>query len=59
VWDKKKKKKDPAVYLATSSQGGGDTPLYSNLKLIAVPVLAIILHTAHLMLKNYFDQNSN
>jgi len=50
---------DPAVYLATSSQGGGDTPLYSNLKLIAVPVLAIILHTAHLMLKNYFDQNSN
>jgi len=41
---------DPAAYLATSSQGGGggDTPLYSNLKLIEVPVLATILHTAHL-----------
>jgi len=40
----------PAAYLATSSQGGGggDTPLYSNLKLIAVPVLATILHTAPL-----------
>jgi len=39
---------DPAAYLATSSQGGGggDTLLYSNLKLIAVPVLATILHTA-------------
>jgi len=39
---------DPAAYLATSSQGGGDTPLYSNLKLIAVPVLATILNTAPL-----------
>jgi len=36
---------DPAAYLATSSQGGGDTPLYSHLKVIAVPVLATILHT--------------
>jgi len=37
--------------LATSSQGGGggDTPLYSTLKLIAVPVLATILHTAPLI----------
>ena len=42
---------DPAAYLATSSQGGGggDTLLYSNLKVIAVPVLATILHTAPLM----------
>jgi len=39
---------DPAAYLATSSQGGGHTPLYSNLKLIAVPVLATILHIAPL-----------
>jgi len=41
---------DPAAYLATSSQGGGGglTPLYSNLKVIAVPVLATILHTAPL-----------
>jgi len=39
---------DPAVYLATSSLGGGDTPLYSNLKVIALPVLATILHTAPL-----------
>jgi len=39
---------DPAAYLATSSQGGGDTPLYSNLKVIAVPVLATILQTAPL-----------
>jgi len=41
---------DPAAFLATSSQGGGggDTPLYSNLKVIAVPVLATILHTAPL-----------
>jgi len=44
---------DPAAYLATTSQGklGGNTPLYSNLKVIAVPVLAIILHTASLRLK--------
>jgi len=41
---------DPAAYLATSSQGGGDTALYSNLKLIAVPALATILHTAPLSL---------
>jgi len=43
---------DPAAYLATWSQwgGGGDTLLYSNLKLIAVPVLATILHTAPLTL---------
>jgi len=43
---------DPAAYLATSSQGvgGGDTPLYSNLKVIAVPVLATILHTAPLII---------
>jgi len=43
---------DPAAYLATWSQGrgGGDTPLYGNLKLIAVPVLATILHTAPLTL---------
>jgi len=42
---------DPAAYLATSSQGGGggDTPLYSNLKVIAVPILATILHTAPLI----------
>ena len=42
---------DPAAYLATSSQGGGGgvTPLYSNLKVIAVPVLATILHTAPLI----------
>jgi len=40
---------DPAAYLATSSQGGGDTPLSSNLKVIAVPVLANILYTAPLM----------
>jgi len=39
---------DPAAYL-TLSQGGGDTPLYSNLKLIAVLVLATILHTAPFM----------
>jgi len=41
---------DPAAYLATSGQGegGGDTPLYSNLKVIAVPVLATILHTSPL-----------
>jgi len=41
---------DPAAYLATLSQGGrgGDAPLYSNLKVIAVPVLATILHTAPL-----------
>jgi len=41
-------------YLATSSQGrgGGDTPLYSNLKVIAVPVLATILHTAPLRSKH-------
>jgi len=44
VWDRKML--DPATYLATLSQGGGDTPLYSNLKLIAVPVLATILHKA-------------
>jgi len=39
---------DPAAYLATSSQGGweGITPLYSNLKVIAVPVLATNLHMA-------------
>jgi len=37
---------DLAANLATSSQGEGDTLLYSNLKLIAVPVLATILHTA-------------
>jgi len=44
---------DPAAYLATSSQGegGGDTPLYSMLKLIAVPVLPTILHTAPLITK--------
>ncbi len=43
---------NPAAYLATSSQGGGggDTPLYSHLKVIAVPVLATILHTAPLKL---------
>jgi len=48
VWDKKML--DPAAYLATSSQrgGGGDTSLYSNLKLIAEPVLDTILHTAPL-----------
>jgi len=48
VWDKKML--DAADYLATSSQGGGggDTPLYSNMKLIAVPVLATIFHTAPL-----------
>jgi len=47
---------DPAAYLATSSQGGGggDTPLYSNLKVIAVPVLATILHMAPLRLFFYF-----
>jgi len=41
---------DPAAYLATSSQGGGggDTLLYTNLKVNAVPVLATILHTAPL-----------
>jgi len=41
---------DPAAYLATSSQGGGveETPLYSILKLIAVPVLSTFLHTAPL-----------
>jgi len=41
---------DPTAYLATSSQGGGggDTPHYSNLKLISVPFLATILHTAPL-----------
>ena len=41
---------DSAAYLATSSQGGGggDTPLYSNLKVIAVPVLATIFYTAPL-----------
>jgi len=39
---------DTTAYLATSSQGGGGghTSLYSNLKVIAVPVLATILHTA-------------
>jgi len=44
VWDKE------MLDLATLSQGGwgGDTPLYSILKLIAVPVLATILHTAPL-----------
>jgi len=42
VWDQKKK--NVGSYLATSSQGGGDTPLYSNLKVIAVPVLATILY---------------
>jgi len=46
---------------ATLSQGGGvgDTPLYSNLKLIAVPVLATILHTAPLTvlakMQTYWD----
>ena len=42
---------DPAAYLATSSQGGvgGDTLLYSNLKVIAVPVLATILHMVTLI----------
>jgi len=39
---------DPVAYLATSSQGGRDTLLYSNLKVIAVPVLATILHMAPL-----------
>jgi len=39
---------DPVAYLETLSQGGGDTPLYSNLKVIAVPVLATIVHTAPL-----------
>jgi len=41
---------DPAAYLATSGQGGGggNTLLYSNLKVIAVPVLATILNTAPL-----------
>jgi len=43
---------DPAAYLATlglgGGEGGGDTPLYSNLKVIAVPVLATILHRAAL-----------
>jgi len=34
-----------------SFKGGGDTPLYSNLKVIAVPVLASILHTAPLIFK--------
>jgi len=52
----KKKMLDPAAYLATLSQvgGGGDTLLYSNLKVIAVPVLATILHKAHL---KYFSQS--
>jgi len=41
---------DPAAYLATSSQGAGrGDVLYSILKLIAVPVLATILHTAPLI----------
>jgi len=42
---------DPSAYLATLSQGGGgeDIPLYSNLKVIAVPVLATIVHTAPLI----------
>jgi len=45
---------DPATYLATLSLGGrgGDTLLYSNLKVIAVPVLATILHTAPLRFLN-------
>jgi len=49
VWGKKKL--DPAAYLATWIQGGGggDKPLYSNLKLIAVAVFATILHTAPLI----------
>jgi len=29
---------DPAAYLATSIHGGGDRPLYSDLKVISVPV---------------------
>jgi len=48
---------DPAGYLATSSQGGvgGDTPLYGNLKVIAVPVLATILHRAPLSTEQHDD----
>lgn len=40
--------------LAILSQGGGggDTPLFSNLKVIAVPVLATILHMVPLRFKN-------
>jgi len=49
---------DPVAYLATLSQGGGvgDTPLYSILKLTAVPVLATILHTGPLT-KNVFVES--
>jgi len=42
-----------------SGGGGEDTPLYSNFKVIAVPVLATVLHTAPLNYKKQTNKQTN